>query len=197
MINDYGFPNVSNDPTVNRSSTPQEIKIKERTYIAFFHSWGVCTHHDTFSFTTLFIRLPFNCTLAIGEAARKMATIQQQPIQQAPPSQSFEAVPLRELKLYAAPVDCPLCGKRARTQTCTKLTPNHGSGDILMAVCLSTFCGVATVRKKWVEHTCSSCGGLLVKYHPGLQPSNRGHVRRTMQPEGGTKVIAYAQNLPI
>jgi len=54
------------------------------------------------------------------------------------------------------------------------------------------FCGVRTVRRKWVEHTCEKCGELLVRYHPASQPSTHGKVIRDMQPEGQTEVIAYA-----
>jgi len=117
-----------------------------------------------------------------------MATVEQQPIQQAPPSQSFEAVPLRELKNYAAPVDCPLCGERARTQPCTKGTPVTCLG-ILAALCIAS--GLRTIREKYVEHTCSKCGGLLAIYHTPLQPSSHGPIKR----EGGgeTEVIAFAK----
>jgi hypothetical protein len=60
-----------------------------------------------------------------------------------------------------------------------------------MAVLIG-FCGVRTVRRKWIEHSCSKCGELLAKYHPALQPSTHGKVRHDMQPDGETEVIAYA-----
>jgi hypothetical protein len=91
-----------------------------------FRSWHICTLAysttvDTFLFTTLFVRLPLYYTLA--QAVARMATIPQR-MQHAPPSQSFEAVPLRELKSYAAPVDCPLCGERAHTSVHQNDTPD-------------------------------------------------------------------------
>ena len=55
------------------------------------------------------------------------------------------------------------------------------------AVCIG-FCGVVTVRRKWIEHKCCHCKGLLAKYHLQLQPSTHGPVKY----EGGTEVLGYA-----
>jgi hypothetical protein len=62
LINDYGFPGIGNQPSI--ALLPRRKDKSE----AFFHSWRICTlaHSitlDTFLFTTLFIRLPFNYTL--------------------------------------------------------------------------------------------------------------------------------------
>lgn len=61
-----------------------------------------------------------------------------------------------------------------------------------LAVCLG-FLKVRTIRKKWIEHTCSNParGAVLARYHLKVLPSTHGP---TPMSEGGvTEVIAYAQ----
>ncbi|KAF4634408.1 hypothetical protein G7Y89_g3704 [Cudoniella acicularis] len=64
-----------------------------------------------------------------------MATIpmQQQPTPLPPPDQAFPATPLKDLKLYTAPVDCPFCHKRGPTIVTTEKTP-MSCGDVTKAV---------------------------------------------------------------
>lgn len=94
------------------------------------------------------------------------------------------ATPIRSLTNHAAPVDCPMCGKRAMTRTTaksgnfTQYVPRCfilRGGRILMK---GSLWGVLTCAflclgcipyfissLKDVKHNCSNCGALLVIWH--------------------------------
>jgi len=103
-----------------------------------------------------------------------------------------DVTPLRELKTYPAPVDCPICGVRGPTEVATKLETWDCAGCVINFFLV--LANVKTYRKQWIEHTCSNCHQILAKHHPALQPLIRQRGKSVqVGPEGGeTEVLAFA-----
>jgi lipopolysaccharide-induced tumor necrosis factor-alpha factor len=82
------------------------------------------------------------------------------------PSQFQNALPLSVLGQGAAPVDCPMCKKRALTQINTEVgnTTHVWALAFCLAFCLGCIPYMITSTMD-IRHNCSSCGALLATWH--------------------------------